>query len=87
MAAIRRCCGWFFHSAPPTPEEIWRAQAEQRFIVAAAVRNRLPPDTAPEIVLLASVDDEGELIALEDYRRAEAAAEAAERRAAKSEFG
>ena len=87
VAAVRRLCGWFFHSGPPTPEEAWRAQAEQRFIAAAAIRNHLPPDTAPEVVLLASVDDEGELTAWEDYQRACAAAEGAERRAAKNAFG
>ena len=87
VAAVRRLCGWFFHSGPPTPEEAWRAQAEQRFIAAAAIRNHLPPDTAPEVVLLASVDDEGELTAWEDYQRACAAAEGAERRAAGNASG
>lgn len=87
VAAVRRGCGWFFHSAPPTPEEAWRAQAEQRWIAAAAIRNHLPPDTAPEVVLLASVDEEGELTAWEDYRRACVAAEYAERRAAGNASG
>lgn len=73
VEAIRRCCGGFFHPQPPTPEEIWLAQAEQRWFAAAAIENHLPPDTAPEIVLLAGKDEEGELTALEDYRRAFAA--------------
>lgn len=83
VAAIRRCCGSFFHSAPLTPEEVWLAQAEQRWLTAAAIKNNLPPDAPPELILLASVNDEGELMAWEDYQRAIAAAEAASRQVAK----
>ena len=72
--AFRRCCGWFFRSEPPTPAEIWRAQAEQRFIAAAAIANHLPADTPPEVVLLAYKEEDGTLTAWEDYHRADAAA-------------
>lgn len=73
VAAVRRCCGWFFHSDPPTPAEIWLAQAEQRWFAAVALERHLPPDTPPEMILLLDKDDEGALKAGEDYRRAFAA--------------
>ncbi len=67
---IYKHCGAFLSFNPPTLAQIWEAQAEQRLIAAQAAALRLPPDSPPELVEAAAMNDKGELIAAEDLKRA-----------------
>lgn len=72
-ALFRRLAGAFLNFSPPTPAEVWEAQAEQRLIAAQAAALRLPPDSPPELVEAAATDEKGELLAAGDLRRAQEA--------------
>ncbi len=70
---FHRAAGPFFDSTPPGLLEYWRAAAEMRYIMAAAIESGLPPESPPELVLLLAKNDKGDLLARREYEDAEAA--------------
>ena len=71
--SFHRAAGSFFDSRPPYLLEYWRTAAEIRFLTGAAIESGLPPDSPPELILLLSKDDKGDLITRREYEDAEAA--------------
>lgn len=70
---FHRAAGAFFLSCPPDLLEYWRTAAEIRFLTGAAIESGLPPDSPPELVLLLSKNDKGDLVTRREYEDAEAA--------------
>jgi hypothetical protein len=70
---FHRAAGSFFRSCPPDLLEYWRTAAEIRFLMGASIESGLPPDSPPELVLLVSKNDKGDLISRREYEDAEAA--------------